>query len=341
MHEFGHALGFWHEKMRDGTLGCNGVNDGVFPGQKYGGKNVDGIMSDCDSGPAAAGITRLNSLDQAAIQRAYGRRIKGQLVSTNGRCLASFGNSTGEQPFMWDCDEFQDDQEWDFTFFNGNLKMHGLNLCLSAPALNSNTQTATCNSTDFKMRWFVYNNYIRAYGKCLDLDGGNTNGGGVQAWDCGAADWSGNPGGFQKWFVPLGSTTPTIQFANVNQKCLTAPAAGSGQLTVTDCNGSNLQQFIFVGGQIVSNAFPTKCLDIMSELDSSYMSGNGGPANGQPVQLFSCTSAQFNQKWSFSGQLLNNQFNGCLTRLNDGNGAKLQVQNCSSSTNQVFDYYGF
>jgi hypothetical protein len=347
MHEFGHGIGFFHEEQRDpGLPDCDPRNNTPpIPGTKYGAFNQQGIMSDCDGPQAAAGITTLTALDQAAIQRAYGRRISGQLVSTAGRCLASFGNGQGEQPFMWDCDEFQDDQEWDYDFNTGLMKMRGLNFCLSGRT-SSTIGTENCNSGDSFHKWAFRDTYLRSYGKCLDLNGGNTNGGGVQAWDCGALN-----GANQKWYIKRSvfPDTGEIRFGGSpgSASCLTVPASGSGQLTVTPCNGSGRQRFHIATAnqQIISDTFLSSCLDIQSELDSTYMSGVGGPANGQPVQLHACIAGQFNQKWTLTGAIMNdvlfpNTAAGCLTRKVDkGQGSQLSLGVCNGSNSQLFDYY--
>jgi len=335
MHEFGHALGFAHEWERDDP----------FPWQKYGAFSDQGILSGVDQPQGAAGITTLTAMDQAAVQRAYGRRISGQLVSPAGRCLASFGNGAGEQPFMWDCDEFQDDQEWDYDFNLGILKMKGLNFCLSGRT-SAAVATEDCNSGDSFHKWAFRDTYLRSYGKCLDLAGGNTSGGGVQAWDCGA-----DSGANQKWYIARSvfPDTGEIRFGGSpsSTSCLTAPASGVGQLTVTPCNGSARQRFHIAtpNQQIMPDTDLGQCLDIQSELDSNYMSGVGGPANGQPVQLHACSAVQFNQKWNFSGAIMNDMLinglvPGCLTRQNDSTqGSQMGIGVCNGNNSQRFDYY--
>ena len=176
---------------------------------------------------------------------------------------------------------------------------------------------------------------IRGWGGlCLDLDGGNTSGGGVQVWMCGASD-SVN----QKWTV---SANGEIKFGSTN-KCLTVPSSGTGQVTVTSCSGSSRQRFKFgtsvdVSQQnIVSVAFPTKCLDVEAAWDSDYLSGQTLPINGLRVNIFDCVNQQFNQKFNFSGSLVNGH-GFCL----DGaqtSGASLFQHTCDGTASQRWDYY--
>lgn len=334
-HEFAHALGFHHEEDRQGYSGpdCNG-QPGSQPGTKYGAYDAFSTMAEC--------IDPMGYLpyalpgDIAAIQRAYGRRIRGSFVSMNGRCVASYGSATGQDGFMWDCDEFENDQEWDYTVNTQKLNVYGnSSLCLGVMA-GSPTQPVeliSCGDSGQGITWQFRNMYIRGYGKCMDLANGNTNGGTVQSWDCGAAG-----GQNQKWRL---TTSGELRFGQTSS-CLTVPAGGSGTVRVYSCTGASNQKFTFGNSnqQIVSQAFPTKCLDVQSVVDADYTPGGIGlPANGAVVQLYDCLSAQYNQKWNFSGEVFNNLHGRCLERSDPGNGASLKVQPCVGSENQMWDYY--
>jgi hypothetical protein len=336
MHEFGHALGFYHEEERpnEGLADCNGDPRTFTGGVKYGAYNVSSPMAECLGPP----VMQISPGDIAASQRAYGRRIRGSIVSTVGRCVASLGSALGQFAFMWDCDEFENDQEWDYAVNTQKVTVSGnTSLCLGVQS-GSPTQPAkliTCSDSSQGIEWRFQNAYIRGYGMCLDLAGGNTSGGLVQSWTCGALS-----GSNQRWTL---TSAGEIRFGNqFSNSCLTVPSSGSGQLTVTTCSGNSRQKFGFGNSnqQITSSAFPSKCIDVASVLDSSYVSGVGLPAHGAAVTLFDCLSGQFNQKWNFSGQVFNLLHARCLSRDSDDNGASLHINACSTTDErQRFDYY--
>jgi hypothetical protein len=82
-----------------------------------------------------------------------------------------------------------------------------------------------------------------------------------------------------------------------------------------------------------------KCLDVRDVWNSDYLSGQGGPAVGQSVQVFDCVPSQLNQKWNFSGNLMS--VGKCLTLGGNylANGAPATVIPCSGLAAQVWDYY--
>lgn len=84
----------------------------------------------------------------------------------------------------------------------------------------------------------------------------------------------------------------------------------------------------------------TRELEPQDVFDASYLAGAGGlPSNGTPINLYDCLPNQYNQKWSFSGQWYHMNFDKCLKRDNDGNGSRLHLATCDSSTAEQFDYY--
>jgi hypothetical protein len=196
------------------------------------------------------------------------------------------------------------------------------------------------NSTATGSKWDFKNVYIRGWGGlCLDLANGNTNGGVVALWICGAF------GGInQKWTISsFGDVGSRIKFGNTNS-CLTAPASGSGQLFVSECSALTRQKFSLGDALVESQqnirtfAFSGKCLDSQGWWDSDYTNGFGIPLNGQAINLINCSSVQFNQKFNFTGNLVNGH-GLCLDRGSGDNGSVLRQETCSGSENQIFDYY--
>src|SRR5262245_45029611 len=122
-HEFGHVLGFYHEEERYDYFPAPGLPPACAKQtgfanstpQYYGAYDLESVMSYCGQPATSPGTwtEQLSPGDIAAVQRAYGRRIPGSLVSPGGNCVASHANApVFENVFLWSCDEFADDQEW-------------------------------------------------------------------------------------------------------------------------------------------------------------------------------------------------------------------------------------
>jgi hypothetical protein len=369
LHEMGHGLGFFHENERaDAPISGAGTScrqAGPTGGQSYGAYNCNidywplGSFCSpmwsgnggakhplvttwdcidpqaCDGSPNCS--TDITPGDIAAIQRVYGRRQPGTLVSTNGRCAASPFNPAGADAYMWDCDEGPANTSFSYHVTTRVLNVPTTQLFLGTA--NSTPGTAVelvSSATATGSKWDFKNVYIRGWGGlCLDLANGNPNGGLVSLWVCGAFG-----GNHQKWTI---TGSREIRFGNTSG-CLTAPPSGSGQLFVSACTGIDRQKFGFGSGTLTSQqsitsvAFAGKCLDSQGWFDSDYTNGFGLPRNGQAINLDNCKNVQFNQKFNFTGNLVNG-WGLCLDRGAGHNGSALRQQTCSSSENQVFDYY--
>ena len=123
IHEFGHALGFYHGEERTdwpSTPQCPEQWSGygtswpwwpIPTERRWGQPDVDSTMAYC-SGTSI----NLSPIDIAGVQKAYERHLPGTVLSpVASLCLSSHaavGNS--DTAFGWECNEALDDQEWKF-----------------------------------------------------------------------------------------------------------------------------------------------------------------------------------------------------------------------------------
>ncbi len=339
VHEFGHALGFYHEEeipnaTSPGSTGsCQQQSYPNSDPKFYGGYDRDGIMSYC-SPPTSA--PWLSANDISAIQRSYGRKIEGSLVSPRANCVsASTAQGHNTPGFMWDCDEALDDQEWkDWPSDSSHKFLYtvagGAAICLGASSAvkGANVSARNCSTLE---DWRFEDMNIRGFGGlCLDLrNGDTTNGTPIQVWACGAAG-----GANQKWSI---GNDKLIRYGSGN-KCARIV---SNKLVIWTCNSNwSSQKFSFNGGKIVRDS-GGECLDVIGPNDASYIAGNGLPGNGAQVQEYPCNTAM-NQKWNLSGEIRYGADQGlCLDRKwgGDSPGTGLHLWSCNSGQAQQWDYY--
>jgi hypothetical protein len=362
-HEFGHALGFGHEESRNGYTGpqCNNSDSTLVTGAgAEGAYDQTGIMSYCGH------TSRLSANDIAAVQRVYGRRISGQIVSPNGYCMAANSWTTGQtgvRPFLWTCDEFANDQEYGWQRTTSAIS---LSTFLSSDTTHAAaiTMTSATNGTFIEMRdlsasslqWTFTDMELRGYGaKCLTYPG--TVGAALTMNDCSSrAESSPTRNANQRWDrVDSTSTTGPqglIRLTGTNT-CVKVPNPNgtlSGQTLITAACGTTTattagEQFFFGtnSAQITNISYPrtasTVCWDVNGPNDAQYTSGQFGPTEGGNVGLFGCTtspSENMNQQWNVTGQM--HALGKCMVRQSggDGDSTRMQTGTCTSTASGDF-----
>ncbi len=374
VHEVGHVLGFYHEEERYNTtnmptVACDTLNSGwsnsspVTYGGIYwgtGSGNPDewgSVMAYCHPPNAAPW---LNRYDVASIQRAYGRRQPGSLVTPRAHCAAAHqAAGSGDQAFVWDCDEYANDQEYSDTTAWSDGDAWNLQLASSSPALcleplahsaGSMVTLWTCSASSASYDWRFERMYVQGFGGlCLDLQNGNTAAGTpIQVWRCGVFG-----GANQRW---TRTRAGQIRYGATGMCARVDPS--TSRLVLASCNAADdNQRFSFSGGKIRRLSDATACLDVQGPSDAQFhpasgTGGSGGPVNGALVQQYTCNTSM-NQRWNLRGALrYGGNANLCLARASDANPGdggdnRLSLQTClatdgsdpSFTATQEWDYY--
>jgi len=141
--------------------------------------------------------------------------------------------------------------------------------------------------------------------------------------------------------MPLASTYLIRTSPNTPDKCITATSLkNGGKVTIQDCDykhGNPHQKWTFKGSQIRMGKF---CLDVT----------NGNTANGNKLQIWTCSSGNKNQQFAHSGgDVLDiptdriswvSHPNKCvdLTGGSQTNGNRIQIWTCGSTNpNQAWN----
>lgn len=339
--EFGRALGFYYEEQRPGATGamagpCAQLSKSNSDPVSYGSYDSTSILSFCQPPTAAPW---LSANDVASVQRAYGQRVPGSIVSPRAHCATAHHLSgVGTGAFTWDCDEANRDQQFSLsaqgTTYGHNLVSFDANganrMCLGAESATAGARvknSSTCSSVG---SWSFEDIALRGFGGlCLDLKDGNVaSGTPIQMWTC----TPGNPN--QRWSL---TRSGRIRFADTSM----CADNRKGRLVLDWCDQKDLtQQFTFEDGAIRLLGLVT-CLDAVGPSDAQFTSGEGKPGVGSPVQVVQCNDS-LNQKWHVNGSIKYSlEPTLCLNRSGaDGAGFELNLASCATSPSSTeWDYY--
>jgi hypothetical protein len=345
VHEFGHSLGFYHSEERPDApnITTGPCAKQSFPNANpilFGAYDAFSTMSYCHP-PSAAPWLSFN--DVASVQRAYGRRATGSLVTPRGNCAAAHALlGTGDRAFVWDCDEANNDQMWKDV--SSTTTGDAFNLYITPPSSGTQHCLAAVNalggaavklaSCTAGNDWRFESMFVKGFGgRCLDLPGGNTAiGTPLQMWECGALG-----GANQKW---TRTRAGQLRYTGTN-RCARIDAAAN-RLVLADCNTADAAQtFQFSAGSLRTTADFQVCLDVVGPSDAQFTSGIGTLDNGAQLGLQPCKGLTLNQKFHLMGGLRYDANAAlCLARGSDLNASQLSLASCNGTDEtQTWEYY--
>jgi hypothetical protein len=212
----------------------------------------DGALSACAGGCAPCDP---NSGDAGRARRQYATGAlpsaggtSRKPISAVGKCLdiAGGASANGTNVQVWDCADVAA-RRWKVLGGKISALVGGLEKCLDVSG-GSSTTVEVADGTNVQIwdcanvlaqKWTVLSNgQIRGpWGKCLDVDGGNSgsvpNGRNVQLWSCG-------PGTAQKWTVQYGPTSKWSQGTDFSDTYLDSSVSYYGSVRLADVTGDRI-----------------------------------------------------------------------------------------------------
>ncbi len=337
LHEFGHALGFGHQENRADYVQTNPHPDCkkqiVGADQLLGAYDLQSTMSYCGQPGDQPWTfkTVLSPGDIAAVQKAYGRRVPGQLVGTRGADMMAT-NISPNPTFLWDADEAPG-QKWTYNWARQafEVQTNGQSGCLDtypSAVHGSNLVSFPCFYDSFQ-KFRLDDVQLRGWGGlCLETPGTYANGTAVRVGTC-TDDLR------QRWSI---DTLRRVRLVGTNS-CLTWSPTVGASLFMWDCGGSANQSFDMLADGSLAFSGGSRCVDVQGPSTAQYVAGVGLPRSGDRVQTYTCVADQQNQKWNIGGRVTHSSGLCVDHQSSNQNGTAVQLRNCNNSDAQRWDYY--
>lgn len=264
------------------------------------------------------------------------------LVQNNNLCVDAGDGNNGDRLMIWECNG-RESQLWFFDDGAYAIQWAGdSSKCVDAGDMQAGNQLYLWDCNGFDQQFWSYDpdmwTVFLANGKgaerdaslCMDLAGGDeTWGTAVEVWDCNSLSQ-------QMWWLKAGIT---LRLGVDDPYCIDLPGGDTSNgtpLWLWSCNGQASQQWEFTDFQIKFAGDTSKCIDA-SGMDA-----------GNQLMLWDCNGFD-QQTWGYDSDsgtlyLANSAADAslCLDVAGGafGDGATLQIWDCTSCWNQVFSVIG-